>query len=58
MQLRVGFFSNDDRHKTPEFLIISSTDLYTELGIKRLSEAEVVLTSDLNLEEYYVFLER
>ena len=58
MQIRVGFFSPDDRVKTPEFLIISSTDLYTELGIKRLSEAEVVLTSELNLEEYYVFLER
>ena len=58
MQLRVGFFDKDERVKTPEFLIITSTDLYTELGIKRLSEAEVILTCDLNLEEYLVFLER
>lgn len=58
MQLRVGFYSSDDRVKTPEFLIISSPDLYTELGIKRLSEAEVALTCDLNLDEYLVFLER
>jgi len=36
MQMRVGFFNNDDRIKTPEFMVISSTDLYTELGIKRL----------------------
>ena len=58
MQLKVGFFSNDDRERTPEFLVISSPDLYTELGVKRLSEAEVVITSDLNLEDYIVFLER
>lgn len=58
MQLRVGFYNADDRVKTPEFLIISSPDLYTELGIKRLSEAEVALTCDLNLDEYLVFLER
>lgn len=58
MQLRVGFFSQDESIKTPEFLIISSPDLYTELGIKRLSEAEVALTCGLNLDEYLVFLER
>jgi hypothetical protein len=39
-------------------MVISSPDLYTELGIKRLSEAEVALTCDLNIEEYLVFLER
>lgn len=56
--MRVGFYSDDDRVKTPEFMVISSTDLYTELGIKRLAEAEVVLSTELNLEEYLVFLER
>ena len=39
-------------------MVITSPDLYTELGVKRLSEAEVVLTADLNLEDYIVFLER
>ncbi len=39
-------------------MVVSSTDLYTELGMKRLSEAEVILTCELNLEEYLVFLER
>jgi hypothetical protein len=58
MQLRVGFYTADDRVKTPEFLIISGPELYTELGIKRLSETEVALTCDLNIEEYLIFLER
>lgn len=59
MQMRVGFYSVDEFFKTPEFLIIKSTDLYTENGLRRLSEAEVILTSDeLNIEEYLVFLER
>ena len=58
MQLRVGFFSADDRERTPEFMVATSTELYTELGVRRLAEAEVVLSSELNLEEYLVFLER
>ena len=56
--MRVGFYSADETVKTPEFLIITSTDLFTELGIKRLGECEVALTCNLNLEEYLVFLER
>lgn len=39
-------------------MVVSSTDLYTELGMKRLAEAEVIMTCELNLEEYLVFLER
>ena len=59
MQMRVGFYNSDEYFKTPEFLVIKSTDLYTENGLKRLAEAEVVLTSDeLNIDEYYVFLEK
>jgi hypothetical protein len=58
MQTRVGFYSPDATEQTPEFLVISSPDLYTELGIRRLSECEVALTTDLNIEEYLVFLER
>lgn len=59
MQMRVGFYSNDEFFRTPEFLVIRSTDLYTENGLRRLAEAEVALTSDeLNVEEYLVFLER
>ncbi len=59
MQMRVGFYSPDENFKSPEFLVIRSTDLYTENGLKRLSEAEVALTSDeLNIEEYLIFLER
>lgn len=58
MQLRVGFYSPDNRVRTPEFMVVSSTDLYTELGMKRLAEAEVIMTCELNLEEYLVFLER
>ena len=60
MQMRVGFYNGaDENFKTPEFLVIKSTDLYTENGLKKLAEAEVVLTSDeLNIEEYLVFLER
>jgi len=57
--MRVGFYNSDEYFKTPEFLVIKSTDLYTENGLKRLAEAEVVLTSDeLNIDEYYVFLEK
>lgn len=59
MQMRVGFYKADEHFITPEFLVIRSTDLYTENGLRRLSEAEVVLTSDeLNIDEYLVFLER
>ena len=60
MQMRVGFYNGaDESFKTPEFLVIRSTDLYTENGLKKLAESEVVLTSDeLNIDEYLVFLER
>ena len=60
MQMRVGFYNGaDENFMTPEFRVIKSTDLYTENGLKKLAEAEVVLTSDeLNIEEYLVFLER
>jgi hypothetical protein len=59
MQLRVDFYSPEEGFRVPEFLVIKSTDLYTENGVKCLSEAEVVLTSEeLNIDEYYVFLER
>jgi len=59
MQLRVDFYSPDDNFRVPEFLIIKSTDLYTESGLRCLSEAEVILTSEeLNIDEYFVFLER
>jgi hypothetical protein len=58
MRLKVGFYTTDERVKTPDFLVIAGPDLYTEAGIKRLSEAEVALTCDLNLEEYLVFLEK
>ena len=47
-----------DIGKTPEFLVIQGPDLYTERGLKCLSQAEVTLTCDLNLEEYLVFLEK
>lgn len=40
-------------------MVIRSTDLYTENGLRRLAEAEVAMTSDeLNIDEYLVFLER
>jgi hypothetical protein len=59
MQMRVAFYNPDENFKTPEFLVIKSTDLYTENGLRRLAEAELVLTSDeLNIEEYLIFLER
>ena len=59
MQLRVDFYSPEESFRVPEFLVIKSTDFYTENGVKCLSEAEVVLTSEeLNIDEYYVFLER
>lgn len=58
-QMRVDFYSPDESFKVPEFLVIKSTDLYTENGLRCLSEAEVVMTSDeLNIDEYFVFLER
>ena len=57
--MRVDFYSPDESFKVPEFLVIKSTDLYTENGLRCLSEAEVVMTSDeLNIDEYFVFLER
>jgi hypothetical protein len=57
--MRVGFYSPEESFRTPEFLVIKSTDLYTENGLRKLAEAEVVLTSDeLNIDEYLVFLER
>lgn len=57
--MRVDFFSPEESFKVPEFLIIRSTDLYTETGLRCLAEAEVALTSDeLNIDEYFVFLER
>ena len=59
MPLKVGFYNADESFKTPEFMIIKSTDLYTENGLRRLAESEVALTSDeLNIDEYLVFLER
>jgi hypothetical protein len=58
-QMRVDFYSAEESFKVPEFLVIRSTDLYTENGLRCLSEAEVVMTSDeLNIDEYFVFLER
>jgi len=58
-QMKVDFYSPDESFKVPEFLVIKSTDLYTENGLRCLSEAEVVMTSDeLNIDEYFVFLER
>ena len=57
--MRVDFYSTDESFKVPEFLVIKSTDLYTENGLRCLAEAEVVLTSEeLNIDEYFVFLER
>ena len=59
MQLRVDFYSPDEGFRVPEFLIIKSTDLYTENGLRCLSEAELIMTSEeLNIDEYFVFLER
>lgn len=60
MQMRVGFYNAaDENFKTPEFLVIKSTDLYTENGLRKFAESEVVMTSDeLNIDEYLVFLER
>jgi len=57
--MRVDFYSPDENFRIPEFLIIKSTDLYTEQGLRCLSDAEVILTSEeLNIDEYLVFLER
>ncbi len=65
IQLKVGFFSQlpppdtpDADEQSPEFLVISGPDLYTERGLKHLAQAEVTLTCDVNLEEYLVFLEK
>jgi hypothetical protein len=59
IQLRVDFYSPGEGFRVPEFLVFKSTDLYIENGVKCLSEAKVVLTSEeLNIDEYYVFLER
>jgi hypothetical protein len=35
----VDFYSPDESFKVPEFLVIKSTDLYTENGLRCLSEA-------------------
>ncbi len=57
--MRVDFFSPEESFKVPEFMIIRSTDLYTEVGLRCLAECECAMTSDeLNIEEYFVFLER
>ena len=52
IQLRVGFFEKDVVQKTKEFMIFKGPDLYTERGLQVLNECEVVLTSELNLEEF------
>ena len=45
--------------KAIEFMLIDTPECFTEAGLKRIEEAEVILTNtDLNLEDYMTFLEK
>jgi len=57
MSLKVSLFSQDKTGN--EFIVMDTAEMFTEEGLRKVEECEVVLTNaNLNLEEYLDFLEK